>query len=1177
MRLHRLRLVAFGSFPGTEEVDFDALGEAGLFLVHGPTGAGKTTVLDAVCYALYGRVPGQRDSARSLRCDHAPPGRGPAVVLEVTLRERRFRVTRSPAWMRPKLKGAGLVEEKAKVVLEELSGGGWTARSTRSDEAGHLIGDLMGMNADQFCQVAMLPQGEFARFLRADGDDRRKLLEKLFSVRLFTDVERWLADHRTRTGREVQELRQRVDSVVDRMRGAAGDGLAVPADVAGPAEWSGELLALARGVLADAVEACTASQAALLSARARLEEGRALADRRRRHAAALARGQELAAAADERSDLETMLDEAVRADRVLPLIRQAEQRAEAAGKAEALAAEATQRALSGGERRGAAYPDGARPEGRPGGRPQGQAGVPHGLEAPLSGVPGAPLSGVNAGVDGPGARPPAAEWLAELERRCRDEIARVRQVLPEEPRLAEARAELEVSGRRVAELVEEQARLSERLAVLPAERLAADDRVARARLAAASLPGLLAARDAARRLAEVTEEAGRLEAELARLADDEAEARTALAELPEALAAAGERLRALHDQVASIPALEAAVRSAGERLDAAELRDALAAGLVTAEQARRSAVDRAQECRDRLQEVRQSRIDGMAAELAAALVDGEPCAVCGSADHPAPALPAGGGAGADDEQAAQDAFEAAQAAREDAEAEVAALSSRLDAAASHAGGLSRDEAAAVLAGAEEELAGLRRAAGEEPAAAAEAERLAAGLEEARERATELAGLVTEARARRSGLLAERERLAAGLDGDGADAGPRLEAARASAAREEEHAREAARLAAEQEELGARAGRAGLELADARARRDRLAADERRLAALIDAARRDDPSPTARLERLSEEAALIREAADATLAAATAGRESETALAQARRAAAEAGFDGIEHAAAAARPAADREAMAGRLKSLDAERATVEGLLADPELAAAAAAPAPDLPGLESAHERAEAENGARVSARDRAQGRLDQLTALAAELEAAVRRHRPAEERHRLARRLAELAGGTSTDNQWHMRLSSFVLGERLRQVADAANERLDRMSDGRYLLRHDLGRAAGDRGRSGGGLGLRVLDAWTGVERDPATLSGGESFITSLALALGLADVVTAEAGGAEIGSLFVDEGFGTLDDETLDDVLDILDGLREGGRAVGVVSHVAELRVRIPAQLQVVKGRSGSTLLLR
>ncbi|WP_327091258.1 SMC family ATPase [Nonomuraea sp. NBC_01738] len=175
---------------------------------------------------------------------------------------------------------------------------------------------------------------------------------------------------------------------------------------------------------------------------------------------------------------------------------------------------------------------------------------------------------------------------------------------------------------------------------------------------------------------------------------------------------------------------------------------------------------------------------------------------------------------------------------------------------------------------------------------------------------------------------------------------------------------------------------------------------------------------------------------------------------------------------------------------------------------------------------------------------------------------------------MAALVLGTAKDNQWGMKLSSFVLGERLRQVVDAANERLDHMSGGRYRLQHDLRKTAGARGRSGGGLGLRVLDAWTGMDRDPATLSGGESFITSLALALGLADVVTGEAGGAEIGTLFVDEGFGTLDEDTLDGVLDILDGLRDGGRAVGIVSHVGELRTRIPAQLRVVKTRAGSSL---
>ena len=132
-------------------------------------------------------------------------------------------------------------------------------------------------------------------------------------------------------------------------------------------------------------------------------------------------------------------------------------------------------------------------------------------------------------------------------------------------------------------------------------------------------------------------------------------------------------------------------------------------------------------------------------------------------------------------------------------------------------------------------------------------------------------------------------------------------------------------------------------------------------------------------------------------------------------------------------------------------------------------------------------------------------------------------------------------------------------------------MSGGRYALAHCDERVGRSRKA---GLGLEVLDAWTGRERPPSSLSGGETFQASLALALGLADVVSAEAGGARLETLFVDEGFGTLGDRALDDVLDVLDGLREGGRAVGVISHVAELRQRIPVQLRVEKGREGSRI---
>ena len=146
-----------------------------------------------------------------------------------------------------------------------------------------------------------------------------------------------------------------------------------------------------------------------------------------------------------------------------------------------------------------------------------------------------------------------------------------------------------------------------------------------------------------------------------------------------------------------------------------------------------------------------------------------------------------------------------------------------------------------------------------------------------------------------------------------------------------------------------------------------------------------------------------------------------------------------------------------------------------------------------------------------------------------------------------------------------------LAEIATLANERLTTMSDGRYALEYTDARAA-KGARSG--LGLRVRDAWTGQARDTSSLSGGESFMASLALALGMGDAVRAEAGGFDLQTLFVDEGFGSLDEESLEQVMAVLDTLREGGRAVGIVSHVAELRTRIPHQLQVLKEQGGSRI---
>jgi exonuclease SbcC len=247
------------------------------------------------------------------------------------------------------------------------------------------------------------------------------------------------------------------------------------------------------------------------------------------------------------------------------------------------------------------------------------------------------------------------------------------------------------------------------------------------------------------------------------------------------------------------------------------------------------------------------------------------------------------------------------------------------------------------------------------------------------------------------------------------------------------------------------------------------------------------------------------------------------------------------------------------------------VLAEPGSAGLAEQPLPDLTALGAAHDQALAALGEARSTAARWQRRFDRLGTLHTELTAALGAWTPVRDDLELTTRLSSFVDGKSPDNRLQMRLSAYVLAYRLSQVVAAANARLAGMSDQRYSLEHTGRRGAGE---TRGGLSILVRDDWSGESRDPATLSGGETFVVSLALALGLADVVTHEAGGADLDTLFVDEGFGSLDADTLDDVMDTLDSLRDGGRVVGVVSHVAEMRDRIPVQLLVTKSRRGSTL---
>src|SRR3954464_15777449 len=222
MRVHRLRLSAFGPFADEISVDLDEVGRDGLFLLWGPTGAGKTTLLDAVVFALYGTVPGARGEEKRLRSDHAGEQTRTMVELELTLGGERLRVGRRPEQQRPKRRGAGWTTEQARLTVERATDAGWEGVSTRIDEGSEFLREQLGLSAEQFCQVVLLPQGDFARFLRAEPEDRARLLRTLFDVGRFAKVEDWLAGERTAARERLDAVRQTMSTLLARLPPGAG-------------------------------------------------------------------------------------------------------------------------------------------------------------------------------------------------------------------------------------------------------------------------------------------------------------------------------------------------------------------------------------------------------------------------------------------------------------------------------------------------------------------------------------------------------------------------------------------------------------------------------------------------------------------------------------------------------------------------------------------------------------------------------------------------------------------------------------------------------------------------------------------------------------------------------------------------------------------------------------------
>lgn len=1018
MRPLIIEVTAFGPFAGRQVVDFRQLGDHGFFLICGPTGAGKSSLLDAICLALYGQTSGNERSGGQMRSDHADPSQLTEVTFTFAMGRRCFRIRRIPGQQRPKKRGSGTTWQSPKATLWRM--GGRPADSDPKDLIeGEVLADgdqsvteeverLLGFDAGQFRQVVMLPQGQFRKLLSASSDQRQEILAVLFRTRRYGQVEEAL---KIRHG----EIRSELETNRDRLTA--------------------------------------------LLARAQVEDDDEL-DRR------------IAKLESQLVDVETVIatgrDQTDRAQSALEAARQAQHRLdELAGAKKAL-----QELL-------ARTPD---------------------IEAKR-----------------------AEHQLARRAERLQDAFSNRDQ----------RRSEVDTIEREVQRRTEELQRSGEQRDAAEKERAAEPERQR-------ALDDLLAEQEQLKLLARQVQA-------LDAARDREQRARAGLD------GARGKMEQAIH----ALEACKETQRQTEEQLQQARLEQSRVDGLVQArqqaERARDLVVDRekkrhlldearreterrrsqlSQKQRKReelaagLEQLMEDWIREQASVLAGDLEPGKPCPVCGSTDHPHPAEIA------DKVPTEKDLAKQRQRLKR-TETALEKIRGELNSSQTHQ---------SVL---EKEIGDL------EHRIEANSDRKA--LDQRLEEATEALETARQQQRRIPALEAKLTDLAAETT--------RVE-------REQKEAIEAHTIA--QAELST--------ATELRQTAEGEIPEQLRNPGALQAAVDNAQGRQSRLRQQME--AARQRAVDATekhAAAAEALKQTEIRLKQAGEQAAaaaadlgrrlgETGFADESACRAARRSGAEMDALDAQLKQYDEQLAAARDRQARAEDSARGIDP-PPLDALGQAVKQAGERLEQAIANRSDLSQQLQTYSGYRDELARLVSAQRRQDRDYTCIGRLADTATGR---NAFKLSFERYVLASLLDEVLIAASGRLYRMSQGRFTL-HRITDAV-DRRRASG-LDLEVLDSYTGTSRPVATLSGGEGFLASLSMALGLADVVQAHAGGIHLDTIFIDEGFGSLDPEALDQAVRVLQDLQQGGRLVGIISHVTELKSAIDVRLEVHPAMGGST----
>lgn len=1035
MKLHELTLCAFGPFPGEETVDFDALGQDGLFLLQGRTGSGKTSVLDAITFALYGDVPGERDK-NLLKSHHAPASREPFVTLVFSRGEQRYRIRRTPQYLRPQVRDASQWRQiNQTVMLQVHDGEQFRPVTSGIQAASDEIRRIIGLDMAQFTKVILLPQGAFAQFLHASSREKQALLEKLFDTDRFRALEEHLRALSRETEAQLADIDGRISMLGSSLR---RDAAALLATGTKDAELNVPPLQVADKDEHGETEPPDAGLETVAEAQlAELVTTRAAAHR---------------------AALQAAVDQA---------------------KQEYEAAEATAAAIRETQRQLQAYRDNL------------EAVTEHESHGPeiqkLRDLLAAHESARHlnqwfAAVDQ--ARQRAADAAAHARKASEDLQTAVedQQDIPHRQVSAEGHPDDPAIDNLHQEIISLRARLTQQDASELEDRhrmLSTEQHNAEQRAAAA-------AQRAKRLLVETEELSGDLEQKHSQLVD--------LEELDSALEDA-----ALDTQ------------QAADRVELARRRDIQqqrVAQLTETTEKKRAEVGLME---DAYRRISAQYLSNMAAQLAQELSADEPCLVCGSTEHPHPYRVNSEAVSVDQVESAQQDLEHSRHQVHRSETERAAAQQQL----------------------QEITEGLGDCA-------------ASSIEELQRKHRQCQEIAETLRARRRSQHRLREEIVQLQE----------------------------KLAQTQQQ----AGEAHHDAETAAAQQKQLSAELQTLAETLQALRGEHSSVHARLEFLDELQNMTETARTSIQHRDSAISQRENAEESAQGQLHESVFHTVEDVQAALLEPEELQQLSVAVQDYEATGQRLAAQQDFPDIAEGrrkheSGHTPPSAEESEAAEELSRRRQSIWESYREDLlsfEARADAVQGCIGSLEEALQeRQAVAAEQLRRAE-LAATINGAGPDNPMRMTLTTFVLAARLERVAEAASRHLDAMSEGRYQLLHDDDK----RGRGQQGLDLKVHDEHSDEQRPTSSLSGGETFMASLSMALGLAEVVQAESGGIGMESLFIDEGFGSLDEETLESVMTALHRLQGEGRRVGVVSHVTEMHRQIPAQLQVTKNRNGSTL---